>query len=149
MNRFKISKNLILRFVVKVNFYFSVIVLIFGSVLSASDNLSLFEFNEDLYGALDNNLRMILVYLAMTEVVLIIYFMLADKFQLMMFVGFFLMLTTGSVGFYGEINAIEIDSALPLFFLYIGLSHTLFGAMVYFDKIQEIGNRDKIGKIFK
>ena len=149
MNRMEIVRNQILRFIVKVNFYFSVIVLIFGSVLSASDNLALFEFNEDLYGALDNNLRMVLVYLALTEIVLLIYFTLADKFQLMIFVGFFLLLIIGSVEFYGEINAIEIDDTLPLFLLYTGLSHTLFGAIIYFDKTQATENPDKIGKIFK
>lgn len=54
----------------EINFYVSVVVLIAGGVLSVSGDASLFEFNVDLYGPLANNLRMVLVYLALTEVFL-------------------------------------------------------------------------------
>ena len=118
-----------IKFLLEVNFYISVIVLIAGGMLSASGSYSFFEYNEDLYGALDNNLRMIMVYLAVTEIVILIYCFLRKNFQVMMPVGFFLILMIGSMEFYGEINTIEIDENFPLFFFYTGLSHILFGVM--------------------
>jgi uncharacterized membrane protein len=118
-----------IKLLLEVNFYISVIVFIAGGMLSVSGSYSIFEFNEDLYGALDNNLRMIMVYLAVTEIVILIYCFLRKNFQVMIPVGFFLILMIGSMEFYGEINTIEIDENFPLFFLYTGLSHILFGIM--------------------
>jgi hypothetical protein len=109
-------------------------VLIAGGILSVSGSYSFFEFNEDLYGALDNNLRMIMVYLAITEGVILVYCFFRKNFQVMIPVGFFLILMIGSMEFYGEINSIEIDDKFPLFFLYTGLSHILFGVMAGIEK---------------
>lgn len=117
-----------IRFLVKANFYIAVIVLIAGSLLSVS-GYSIFEFNEDLYGALDNNLQIMMVYLAFTETVIFTYCLITQKFQAMVLVGFFLILMIGSIEFYGEINTIAIDSNFPLFFLYTGVSHLLYGIM--------------------
>jgi uncharacterized membrane protein len=123
-----------IKFLLEVNFYISVIVLIAGGILSVSGSYSFFEFNEDLYGALDNNLRVIMVYLAMTEGVILVYCFFRKNFQVMIPVGFFLILMIGSMEFYGEINSIEIDDKFPLFFLYTGLSHILFGVMAGIEK---------------
>jgi uncharacterized membrane protein len=123
-----------IKFLLEVNFYISVIVLIAGGILSVSGSYSFFEFNEDLYGALDNNLRVIMVYLAMTEGVILVYCFFRKNFQVMIPVGFFLILMIGSMEFYGEINSIEIDDKFPLFFLYTGLSHILFGVMAAIEK---------------
>ena len=95
---------------------------------------SFFEFNEDLYSALNNNLRMIMVYLAMTECIILGYCFFRKNFQVMIPMGFFLILMIGSMEFYGEINMVAIDNNFPLFFLYTGLSHILFGVMVYIEK---------------
>ena len=123
-----------IKFLLEVNFYISVIVLIAGGIMSLSESYSFFEFNEDLYGALDNNLRMIMVYLAITEGVILGYCYFMKNFQAMIPVGFFLILMIGSMEFYGEINSIEIDDNFPLFFLYTGLSHILFGVMAGIEK---------------
>jgi hypothetical protein len=77
---------------------------------------------------------MIMVYLAMTESVILIYCFFRKNFQAMIPVGFFLILMIGSMEFYGDINSIEIDDNFPLFFLYTGLSHILFGVMVGIEK---------------
>jgi hypothetical protein len=113
--------------IVEINFYISVIVLISGGILSFSGTYSIFEFNEDLYGALDNNLRMIMVYLAVSECFIVGYCIFRKKFQMMIIVGCFLILMIGSMGFYGEINAVEIDPTFTVFFLYTGMSHIIFG----------------------
>jgi hypothetical protein len=132
-----------------VNFYISVIVLIAGGMLSVSGSYSIFEFNEELYGALDNNLRMIMVYLAMTESVILGYCFCRNNFQVMIPVGFFLILMIGSIEFYGEINAVAIDENFPLFFLYTGLSHILFGVMVGIERNNSNLHNEKTGKLSK
>ena len=118
-----------LKYLLEVNFYASVILLLAGSFLSVSDNHSLFEFKEDLYGALNNNLRMIMVYLGMTEIVILIYCFMRKNFRSIILVGFFLILMVGSMEFYGEINTVEIDNNFPIFFFYTGISHMLFGVI--------------------
>jgi len=65
---------------VAINFYLAVVVLMFGSILSVTGSL-VFEFDEDLYGALDNNLRMMMVYLAATEAVIPAYCWFSKHFQ--------------------------------------------------------------------
>ena len=142
---FKDLRNL--KFILEVNFYISVIVLIAGGILSVSDNYSFFEFNEDLYGAMDNNLRMIMVYLAMTESVILLYCFFRKNFQVMIPVGFFLILMIGSMQFYSEINSIEIDENFPLFFLYTGVSHILFGIMAGIEKNSANERNEKISKL--
>jgi hypothetical protein len=95
--------------------------------LSLSDYYSLFEFNQELYGELDSNLKMTMAYIAITELVICAYCFFSKKTQAFVLVGFFLILMVGSVHFYGQINDVEIDENLSLFFLYTGASHLLFG----------------------
>ena len=132
-----------IKFLLEVNFYISVIVLIAGGMLSVSGSYSIFEFNEDLYGALDNNLRMIMVYLAVTEIVILFYCFLRKNFQVMIPVGFFLILMIGSMEFYGDINTIEIDENFPLFFFYTGLSHIIFGVMAGIERNKTEAHNDQ------
>jgi hypothetical protein len=117
------------KFILVANFMFSVMLLTVGSLLSLSDRYSLFDFNEELYGELINNIRITMVYLALTEIAVCMYSMARKKPQAFVLVGFFLILMMGSVYFYGEINDVEIDENLYLFFLYTGVSHILFGIL--------------------
>lgn len=134
MNSLSINKFTVLRILIELNFYCAVTLLIGASFLSIYDEYSLFIFNEDLYGALDNNLRMIMVYLGITECVVLFYCFVTKNFRLMMPVGFFLILMIGSMEFYGEINTVAIDEQFPLFFLYTGISHIMFGVMADIEK---------------
>ncbi len=127
MNDMTLKIIKVLRFFVEINFYLSVVVLVTGSFLSLSDSYSFFEFNESLYGALDNNLRMMMVYLGITEIIVFAYCWISKNFQVMAVVGFFLVLMIGSMAFYGEVNAVAIDENFSWFFLYAGLSHGVFG----------------------
>ena len=111
----------------KINFYISAIVLVGGCLLSATENHSIFEFNEDLYGAIGNNIRVIMVYLAINELAILLYCFLTKNARIMLAVGLFLILLIGSLEFYAEINAIEFDQNLRLFFLYTGISHLVYG----------------------
>jgi len=109
------------------NFYLSIIALIAGGILSFSDNGSFFEFHTDLYGPLANNLRMMLVYLALTEIFLCISCFFSGNTHYFMLVGLSLTLMSGSLQVYSLINAIEVDPNLSIFFAYTGLSHLAFG----------------------
>ncbi|GAB6139695.1 hypothetical protein JCM14076_04240 [Methylosoma difficile] len=140
MKEFTAKSLLGIKFLVLANFYTAVIVLVGGSLLSVSSDFSIFEFNSDLYGALDNNLQMMMVYLAVTEAVIVGYSLFTKSHQLMIAVGFFLILMIGSIEFYGEINTIAIDSNFYLFFLYTGVSHMLFGVMATLGKPVEFKN---------
>jgi hypothetical protein len=111
----------------KINSYISAIVLVGGCLLSATENHSIFEFNEDLYGAIGNNIRVIMVYLAINELAILLYCFLTKNARIMFAVGLFLILLIGSLEFYAEINAIEFDQNLRLFFLYTGISHLVYG----------------------
>jgi len=124
-------------YIIVANFYIAVIVLIGGCLLSVT-GASIFEFNQELYGALDNNLQMMMIYLAMTEAVVVGYSLSTKNHQLMVAVGFFLILIVGSLEFYGEVNSIAIDTQLYPFFLYTGLSHSMFGFFVPAKPLQSV-----------
>ncbi len=109
-----------------INFTVAVVVLVGGCFLSLTE-ASVFEFNDDLYDALDNNLRWMLVNLGMTELVVLLYCWFTRKFQYMLLVGLFLLLMIVSVQVYGQINSIQVDANFSVFFAYTGLSHILFG----------------------
>ena len=115
-----------MRWLLRINFMVAVLVLVSGGALSMTE-ASFFEFNEDLYGALDNNLRMIMLYLAVTEIAVVAFCIFTKKFELLTLMGFFLILMIGSMQFYGEVNTVAIDSNFTWFFLYTGLSHFVFG----------------------
>jgi hydrogenase-4 membrane subunit HyfE len=115
------------KFFADANFYLSVIVLVYGGLTAVTENYCIFEFNEDLFGAMHNNLRIALLYLAMTEVVVCLFCFITKQPKMMTFVGYFLLMMVGSLAFYGKINSVPIDSDIPLFFLYTGISHIVFG----------------------
>lgn len=115
------------KFLVDANFYLSVIVLVYGGLTAITEDYSVFQFNEDLFGAMHNNLRIALLYLGMTEVVVCLYCFAAKQPKMMGFVGCFLLMMLGSLAFYGSVNSVAIDRTIPLFFLYTGISHILYG----------------------
>ena len=115
------------KFFVDANFYLSVIVLVYGGLTAITENYCIFEFNEDLFGAMHNNLRIALLYMAMTEVVVCLFCFVTNQPKMMIFVGYFLIMMLGSSAFYGEINSVPIDGDIFVFFLYTGVSHIVFG----------------------
>ena len=120
----------LLKFLLEANFGLSVLVLVGGSLLSVSGAYAIFEFNEDLYGALANNLRIMMIFLAMSEIAIFIFCYVMKSFHFEVVVGFFLILMIGSLEFYGKINQVDIDPNYTVFFLYTGLSHIVYGVMV-------------------
>jgi len=115
------------KFFADANFYLSVLVLVYGGLTAVTEHYTVFEFNEDLFGAIHNNLRIALLYLAVTEAVVCLYCFVTKQARLMLFVGYFLIMMMGSLAFYGKINGVPIDTNIPVFFLYTGISHIVFG----------------------
>jgi hypothetical protein len=122
------------KFLVTANFYLSVIVLMVGGISSVSGSDAIFEFKREFYDPLRNNLRIMMIYLAISEIGVCVYCFLKDKFQAIILTGFFLVLITGLLEFYGQINEIPIDPNYPPFFFYIGFSHILFGVLTNMEK---------------
>ncbi|MDO9162555.1 MAG: hypothetical protein Q8N35_04245 [Methylococcaceae bacterium] len=118
-----------LKAIITANFYVSVLVLVVGSGFCISPTYSYFEFNEELFGEMSNNLRLIMLYLGITELIVCAYCFLTQRIQFFIPVGFFLILMIGSIKFYGEVNNVEVDENFPLFFLYTGISHVVFGSL--------------------
>ena len=79
-----------------------------------------------------------MIYLAMTETMILIYSYFRHNFQVMIPVGFFLVMMIASMKFYGEINAVAVDENFSPFFLYTGLSHILYGFMVRIERNKSI-----------
>jgi hypothetical protein len=133
MNKMNSKAMRIIKFFTDANFYISVMVLVYGGVTAVSEHYAVFDFNEDLFGAMHNNLRMALLYLGMTEVVICMYCYVTNQPRLMIFVGYFLLMMLGSLAFYGKINSVPIDNDIPIFFLYTGISHIVFGIISNLD----------------
>lgn len=123
-----------IQFVIDVNFYLSVLVLIVGGLVPVMSDYMLFEFNEDLYGVFAQNLKMMLLYLGFAEILLIGYCLFRKNKQIFLFVGIFFLLLMSSLPIYEEINTVETDPNISWFFLYIGLSHGFFGLYAYLEK---------------
>lgn len=120
--------------IVEINFYISVMTLVVGSVFCIFPPYSFFDLNEELFGAMVNNLRIMMLYLGITELIICAYCFLSKNIKLFIPVGFFLILMIGSIKFYGEVNDVEIDENFPLFFLYTGISHIIFGVLAELKK---------------
>ncbi len=127
----------VVKFFVDANFYISVLVLVYGGLSAITENYSVFKFNEDLFGVMHNNLRIALLYLAMTEIVVCGYCFVTKQPKMMLFVGYFLIMMMGSLAFYGKINDVAIDDRIPVFFLYTGISHIAYGLMSGLGKFLE------------
>jgi hypothetical protein len=127
MNVMANKLNPVGKLLIDANFYLSALILLYGGFTAITETQNLFDFNEDLYGAIHNNLRIALLYLAMTEVVVLIYSWVTKQPRMILFVGVFLIMMLGSLAFYSNVNVVPIDKNLEVFFLYTGISHGLFG----------------------
>ena len=113
--------------ILKTNYYFSALLLIITAMITISGHDILFQSDVELYGPLANNLRLMLLYLAIIEIAIVSYCCIRNQYQEIIFLGGFLILLIGSLEFYCQTNQLTIDSAYRAFFTYIGLSHIAFG----------------------
>ncbi len=75
-----------IKFILVANFTMSVMLLIVGCLLSLSDRYSLFEFNQDLYGELISNVKITLIYVAITEIIICAYCFFSKNIHMLVIV---------------------------------------------------------------
>jgi hypothetical protein len=134
-NRVVTDKSLnILKLLSAVNFNAAVIFLLIVSVISALGSTLFFEDQSELYGPLASNLRLMLVYLCLTELSVYSFCRFRDNYQGILILGMFLLLLMVSIEFYGVINQVPIDDNYRWLFLYLGLSHICHGTLTSVNK---------------
>lgn len=119
----------VLKLILAVNFNAAVIFSLIVGVLSAMGSTLFFEDQSQLYGPMASNLRLMLIYLCLTELAVYSFCRFGDNYQGLLILGAFLLILVVSIEFYGAINQIPIDDNYPWFFLYLGLSHIGYGAL--------------------
>jgi hypothetical protein len=122
------SLNL-LQILLKVNFNASVIVLIISSLLSLTGNTLLIDDNNDLYGPVANNLRLVMFYLCLMQISVYGFYQMSCNFAALIGLGVFMLCLMGALEFYSVVNQIEIDQSYQPLFVYSGLSHLLYGGL--------------------
>lgn len=116
------------RLVFSVNFTASLIFLVLVSLMALLGQSVLFEDHSDLYGPMDNNLRLMMLYLCLMELAVCSFCHFSGENQGVWLMGWFLVLLAVSIEFYGEINDVPIDENYRWFFLYLGFSHVAYGS---------------------
>lgn len=119
----------VLKLLLAVNFNASVIFLLIATVISALGGTLFFEDQSELYGPLASNLRLMLVYLSLTELSVYSFCRFNNSYQNLTLLGMFLLLLAVSIEIYSAINQIPVDENYRWFFLYLGLSHIGYGGM--------------------
>ncbi len=121
----------ILKIALQVNVHASIIILLIVSILTISGSDLLFTELSELYGPLAGNLRLMLVYLCIVEITVFSYCHFSNNYQGTALLGIFLLLLIPALAFYGRVNQIPIDNNYHWLFLYLGVSHLLYGLFAF------------------
>lgn len=119
-----------------VNFNAAVIFLLIVSLISAAGSVVIFDNNSELYGPLAGNLRLMLVYLTLSQFAAYCFCSYTQNYRPLMPVGLFWLLLMGSIEFYGMVNQIPIDEDYGRLFLYLGLSNLVYGGVMVIKTLQ-------------
>jgi hypothetical protein len=119
----------LLQLFLQVNFNASVIFLLIASVLTLSGSELIIASDQDLYGPLVNNMRFVLFYLCLMEVAVYSMYRAKKGYAAVLIFGVFFLFLMGSLEFYCQINQIEVDGNYQQIFMYVGLSHALYGGI--------------------
>lgn len=113
-----------------VNFNVAVIFLLAVSLISAAGSSVFFDNNSELYGPLAGNLRLMLIYLTLSQFAAYCFCSFSQNYRLLVPAGLFWLLLMGSIEFYGLVNQIPIDEDYSWLFLYLGLSNLGYGGIM-------------------
>ncbi len=120
-----------------VNFNIAVIFLLVAAFVSAAGSSLIFENNSQLYGPLAGNLRLMMVYLTLSQFAAYCFCSYSENYRPLLPVGLFWLLLMASIEFYGMINQIPIDEAYGWLFLYLGVSNLAYGGIMVMNKYQD------------
>ena len=112
-----------IKLICAVNFKAALIFLLLFSVVSVFDQPLYFDDYQDLYGPMIGNLRLMLIYLAVTDLAIYGYCHFSNNYQAVFIMGVFLLSLILGVEAYGLLNQVPIDDNYAWFFLYLGASH--------------------------
>ncbi|MGR9045008.1 MAG: hypothetical protein ACU83N_06920 [Gammaproteobacteria bacterium] len=129
MNAWNPKSLLSVAYAAEANYYLALMISWVIAALTLVDDQNLFGNAYDFNNPLRNNLKLVLVYLALAESSVFVYCTLKRNYTKLILVGLFLLLVIGSLEFYGQVNQLIIDQKLHLFFLYSGLSHIGYGVL--------------------
>jgi len=110
-----------------INFNGAVIFLLVVSLFSAAGSSLFFDNNSELYGPLAGNLRLMLIYLTLSQFAGYCFCSYSQNYRPLLPIGLFWLLLMGSIEFYGMVNQIPIDEDYGRLFLYLGLSNLFYG----------------------
>lgn len=116
-----------IKYILDTNFHASAMILVATSLLSVSNIYPVFEFHHELYGPVAMNISMMLVYLAFIQILVWVYYQIDINYSPALLFGFILILLMGGLEYYRNINQIQMDPGISQLFLYVGLSHIIFG----------------------
>jgi hypothetical protein len=132
-----VNKNLkLLSVLLPINFNIAVIFLLVVSLITAAGSSLFFENNVELYGPLASNLRLMLVYLTLSQIGAYCYCSYSRNYRPLITVGIFWLLLIGSIKFYGVVNQLPIDEDYGWLFLYLGMSNLSYGAIMFMNMPQ-------------
>jgi hypothetical protein len=132
-----VNKNLkVLSVLLPINFNIAVIFLLVVSLITAAGSSLFFENNIELYGPLASNLRLMLVYLTLSQIGSYCYCSYSRNYRPLITVGIFWLLLIGSIKFYGVVNQLPIDEDYGWLFLYLGMSNLSYGAIMFMNTPQ-------------
>ena len=120
-----------------INFNIAVIFLLAVSLVSVGGSPLFFENSSDLYGPLASNLRLMLIYLTLSQFSAYCFCSYTENYRLLMGVGLFWLMLIASIKLYGMVNQIPIDEDYGWLFLYLGLSNLVYGGFMVLKKYQE------------
>lgn len=131
MNNLAIQGLTSFKYALEANYYVSLAVSVAAATLSFTSDQTLFELNSDLYGPLINNIKIMMIYIVLAEFSMFAYCLMKQSYKELTAAGLFLVLLSGGLEFYGNVNQIPIDRTYHLFFLYAGLSHIAYGLLSF------------------
>ncbi|MGZ5601896.1 MAG: hypothetical protein ACXWFX_15005, partial [Methylobacter sp.] len=117
-----------------INFNIAVIFLLAVSLVSVGGSSLFFDNSSDLYGPLASNLRLMLIYLTLSQFSAYCFCSYIENYRLLMAVGLFWLMLMASIKFYGMVNQIPIDEGYGWLFLYLGLSNLVYGGFMVLKK---------------
>lgn len=128
-----------LKIPLELNYAISAILLVSAALMPMIGEGSLFLDEEEIYGPLGNNLRLMGIYLALSDLLLWFYCFLKSDYSSLTFWGLFHLLIPNALQMYADVNDLPIEYESTKLFWYTGLSRIAFGLYM----IKKRGSEEK------